>query len=628
MNVSIYTKKFDLIKAFFTKTESLCRNHTAYQTDMVSCQKTVKFLQIEIPSLEQKQTNLYSLLNHKRERRGIFNGGGTFLKWVLGVADNDDLDQINDAIRHVEQDDSDVLNLMKDQIHVVRSTISNFNDSIESLKIHEETLNSNIAQLNDFLVKDQQYKRKNEVSMTLLSYLNTITYLVNELNEQLDVLMDAILFAKSNVIHPRIISPHKFLSELDSQIKYLKSDKTFPLPLEQNYAFKILEISKISCSYNNARLIFIIETPICDSTLFNLYRSLPLPVIMPNSNSYIYIQPSSPYIILSKNKMQYKQIQNLEECITVTKEDFLCESHTSYSTLENPICETILLTSVSKQIPTSCKTTNLRGNIYIWNELKFNQWLYVLTEKDRLTIICHQQTYDELIEGTGILTLSNECTGYSKLNKLTTSNKITAEYINIVPDIPISVDCCEEKTNSSDPAFHLNEIHLSGIRLDELRHATHELKKFETDLNHIRQQHRHNYTTHTNYFYTAFKVTCGIVALVITYQLLRCMGFFVLLANMCKCFDFTKTCSKESGCCVAIYNQCTNSTADPPIRVQPQFQIQTMRFNDLQRADSQSLYDIPAEVNDYTSTPRRIPPQNNQRRPNQRKSYHGYSLDD
>lgn len=76
-----------------------------------------------------------------------------------------------------------------------------------------------------------------------------MTYLVNELNEQLDILMDAILFAKSNVIHPRIISPHKFISELKSRIRSLENGKYLPLPLELPYAFNHLELSKISCSY-------------------------------------------------------------------------------------------------------------------------------------------------------------------------------------------------------------------------------------------------------------------------------------------------------------------------------------------------------------------------------------------
>lgn len=627
MNISFYDRKLELIKNFHKKTKSLCQNHTVFHIDIVSCHKTTEFLNIEIPSIEQKQINLYSLLSHKRNKRGIFNGGGTFFKWMLGVADNDDLERINDAIDHVEKDDDGILKLMQEQIHVIRTTIGNFNESISTLKIHEETLNANIAQLNDFFVKDKIFKQKNDVSIKLLSYLNAVTYLVNELNEQLDVLMDAILFAKSNVIHPRIISPTQFVSELDSQTKSLQNGKAFPLPLEPYYAFKLLDISTISCSYSNERLIFIIETPICESTLFNIYRSLPLPIIIPKTDSYIYIEPSFPFILLSDNKMQYKQIKDLKECIKVTGEDFLCESHTSYSTLETPSCESALLTSISKHIPDSCQTTKLRGNIYIWHELKFNQWLYVMTEPDRLTIICDQTTYDEPVNGTGILTLTEKCIGYSKLNKLSPSYIITSEYVNIIPSIPLAIDdCCDEKNNNSEPTLHLNQIHMSNIRLDELRYTTHQLNKFEKDLHHLRSQH-HHYSKKTNYFYLGLQIIIAIIASVILFRILKFFGCFVLLSALCKCFNFNKSCCNHSGCCVAIYNQCSNATREStPIRTQPQpHSLTPMRFNDLRRAESQSLYDEPSIIMDQV--PRRKPTPES-RRPQTRRSYHGYSIED
>lgn len=608
--------KLDLIKNFEDKTKSLCKNHTAFQLDVISCSKTVSYLETATPSLEQKLFNLHSLLNHKRAKRGIFNGGGTLLKWILGVADNDDLDEIHEAIDHVEKDDKGVLDLMQEQIHVIRTTMGNFNESVASLKIHEETFNSNIDKLNEYIANDGTYKRKNDVSVKLLSYLNSITYLVNELNEQLDVIIDAILFAKSNAIHPKIISPTKFIEELNSRVKSLDNGKTFPLPLEPYYAFKLLEISRISCSYYKERLVFIIETPICDSLIFNLYRSLPLPVLNQQTKSYLYIEPSFPYILLSLNKMQYKQEKDLKECQKITEEDYLCESHTIYSTLENPSCESALLTTISRQIPTSCKTTQLHGTIYIWHELKFNQWLYVTSETDRLTIICKDRTYDEPVNGTGILTLNEKCTGYSKLNKLSPAYKLTSEYVNIIPSFPIILDdCCEEKANQSMPTVHLNPIHMSNIRLDELRHTTHQLNKFEEDLHNLRNQQFHH-SKKTNYFLLILKIIVGIMIMVLIFKFLQCVGCFTLLSTCCKCLDFNKSCANGSGCCVSIYNSCTNVPPQTPIRTQPQ--PISMRYSDLQRNNSTSLYDLPMNV---------VQP-NDRRRSQARKSYHGYSLDD
>lgn len=620
MNISFYTKKLELIKVFEGKTKSLCKNHTAFQFDVISCQKTVTFLETSIPSLEQKQFDLHSLLNHKRVKRGIFNGGGTILKWVLGVADSDDLDKINEAINNVEKDDSGVLNLMQEQIHVIRTTMSNFDESIASLKVHEATLNANIDQLNDFLVKDDTYKRRTDVSIKLLSYLNSITYLVNELNEQLDVVMDAILFAKSNSIHPKIISPTKFIEELSSKVRQLENGKTFPLPLETHYAFKLLEISKISCSYFQERLMFIIETPICDSLTFNLYRSLPLPVISPLSKSYLYVEPSFPFILLSNNKMQYKQLEDLKGCLKITEEDYLCESHTIYSTLENPSCESTLLTTITRQIPSICKTAKVQGTIYVWHELKFNQWLFVMSERDRLTIICKGKTYDEPVNGTGILSLDSKCTGYSKLNKLSPSYKLTSEYVNIIPSFPIILDdCCEEKVNGTVQPFHLNQIHVSNVRLDELRHTTHQLNKFEKDLHDLRNEHIHH-SHKTNYFFLILKIIIGLIIFAIIFKILQCTGCFALLSVCCKCFDFKKSCSSTPGCCVSIYNSCTNSNDERPVRIQPR--IDSMRLSELQRVNSNSLYDIPSNVLHHA------PSANDRRRPNLRKSFHGYSLDD
>ncbi|XP_037049633.1 uncharacterized protein LOC119083924 [Bradysia coprophila] len=577
------------------------------------------FLEVAIPSLEQKQVNLHSLLNHKRTKRGIFNGGGTILKWILGVADSDDLDSIHEAIDHVEKDDDDVLNLMQEQIHVIRTTMGNFGESIASLKVHESTLNANIDQLNDFLANDSMYKQRNDISIKLLSYLNSVTYLVNELNEQLDVVVDAILFAKSNAIHPKIISPTKFIDELNSKTKSLENGKTFPLPLESYYAFKLLEISKISCSYYKERLVFIIETPICDSIIFNLYRSLPLPVINPESKSYLYIEPSFPFILLSNNKMQYKQLKDLKRCQKITEEDYLCESHTVYSTLENPSCESALLTTLAGKIPNSCKTSKLHGTIYIWHELKFNQWLFAMSERDRLTIICKERTYDEPVSGTGILTLNEKCTGYSKLNKLSPSYKLTTEYINIIPSFPIIDDCCEDKVNETIPPIHLNQIHVSNIRLDELRHTTHQLNKFEKDLHDLKDKHFHH-STKTNYLFTILQVIIGLIVLVTLYKILQCIGCFTLIGACCRGLNFTKSCTKESGCCVSIYNSCTNTVPEHPIRTQPQ--VNSMRLSELQRVNSASLYDLPMNV---VSTP---PPVNDRRGYRIRKSYHGYSLDD
>lgn len=557
LNITFYSTKLDLIKNIYAKSRILCVTNPA-QIDVTTCQQTLEFLKLQIPIVEQKETTLFSLMNHKRTKRGIFNGGGSILKWILGIADADDLERIDDAINKVEKDDISVVNLMKEQIHVIKTTVGNFNDSIQSLKLHEKTLNSNIEQLNEFFKKDNTFKIKYVATVKLLSHLNTLTYLVNELSEQFDVLIDAVLFTKTNVIHPNILTPSQLIDELSSKLKYLENGKSFPLSLELGHAFKLLELSKLTCFYSNKRLIFIIEIPITEPTIINLYRSLPLPIITPRStSSYAYFEPSFPFILLSTNKMQYIRLNNLDKCLKVTDEDLICEEHMIYSTLERPSCETSLLTSVTTSIPKSCKPVTLQGSVYIWHPLKFNQWIFVTTTEDRLTIICNESTTkDEVIQNIGILTLSKECTAYSKLNKLIPKNRITSEYHNVIPTARIlDDDCCNEKSNETDSIVHLTNVHIANLRLDELRQATHQMNKFEEDLQQLNKKHQNNYLK-TSYFYI-IQVIAVIIRITILYKWSKWFGLFTLLPKACS------GCGKASkGCCVSIFNQCGNTNSE------------------------------------------------------------------
>lgn len=560
MNISFYSTKLTLIKSLYERSRPLCAENKAH-VEIVNCIQIREFLQTQIPTLEQKQKTIFSLLNHKISKRGIFNGGGTILKWFFGTADSDDVEHIDDTINKVERDDKEILKLMKDQTHVFKTTISNFNDSLSALKSHERTLNKNIDYLNEYLKKDLDAKQRYMTAIKLLSHLNSLTYLVNEMNEQYDVLTDAILFIRTNTIHPKILTPTQLIKELEPRLRTLEDGKGFPLPLDSDHAYKILELSQISCYYSGERLVFIIEIPITLPAIFNVYKTYPLPVLMSKSRtSYTYVEPSSPIILISTNKMQYIQLNNLDGCSKITDDDFICESHLIYSTLEKPSCETTLLTSTSTTISKICRTAVLFGTLHIWHPLKFNQWIFVTSEEDRLTVICkHSSVKDDKIRDVGILTLSSDCTAYSKLTKLLPQHTTTSEYHNIIPNVRIlDTDCCDKDDNETEHAIQLTKVHLTNIRLDDLKQASHRLSQFEDDIDALKNNHREMHHK-TNYFYLALKIITAIIGVGLMYRFMKffgCCKILSLLApNKCKC--------DHSGCCVAIYNQCIQTPQEP-----------------------------------------------------------------
>lgn len=71
---------------------------------------------------------------------------------------------------------------------------------------------------------------------------------MNEISQQYDVLIDAVLFAKVNIVHPAVITPAQLVSTLRNNTKLLTEGKSFPFPLNDQNIVKLVEISKLSVS--------------------------------------------------------------------------------------------------------------------------------------------------------------------------------------------------------------------------------------------------------------------------------------------------------------------------------------------------------------------------------------------
>lgn len=577
------------------------------QFSNTQCMQSLKFLKIQIPILTQKKEVVESLVNHKRPKRGIFNGGSYMLNWLIGTPDVDDLHNINDAISQVEADDKSIQNLMKEQIQVVKSTITNFNESIHSLKIHESTLNENIKKLNHFIDNEIKSISEIKISLKLNAHMNELTYLANELNEQYDLIINAILFSKTNITHPSIITPRRFVDELNNKMKLLENGKTFPLPLDYDHAYKLLDISELKSFYYNERLIFVIEIPLSNPQIYNLYKIIPLPITT-TTNTFSFINPSSPYLAMATNKMTYLQLDNLDDCKPITEDDNICKTQTVYSTMERPSCETNLLTSTGKDLPLNCRTSSMTGSMFIWHPLKFNEWIYAISKEERLTIICKDnEIYDKTISNIGILSLSDTCRAYCKNTQLVANFKSSSEYTNIIPEFDIRKDecCIEDKSNSSKEKLTLFPLHFTNIRLDELNQASHRLTMFEEDLNRMNEL---PHIRHGNFYLKIIQGICATFGIFLLYKFLRYIQVFHLLSKLF-CKKTHNDINPNSGCMVSIYNQC---------------------FDRRLARDEPSTNSNRNEVNPYISMPHLVRPTDVPRtiRPNPRRPISSCSVPD
>lgn len=483
-NLTLYNEKFLLVKNMHLKSIELCQRCENINGQRIICKKSLQFLEFQIRQINQKIETIAHLTDHttqtSRKKRGLINGVSSALKWLFGTPDANDAQFYSNAIKSLQSKNRNTLNLMQQQIHVISSAIINYNNSIQSFKNNENKLNENIRNFNKFgkTVSD----RLNHIvsAQSTLGHINFLTELSLELNEEYDIIIASILFAKQNILHPFVITPTNMKNEL-LQIK-LKPNVQFPLALENDSEFhNYFSISKISVVYDNTNLIFAIRIPLIKTQSFTLYKLIPLPA-KSNQSVFSYIDPTSPFLMLSITKTHYGQIKDISSCLELPHSNFLCPKPTIFLTTQRPICEVILRTQSVNQIPDDCRTRSIKAEMEVWHQLTPNQWLYVISDPVPATVSCDpnvESIMDITLQGTGILELRTSCKAYTMTTSLTASSNASLIFINYVPSINITLDDCCIENQQLLQASPMSPIHIDNANLDDLRHAKHKLDQFD-----------------------------------------------------------------------------------------------------------------------------------------------------
>ncbi|KAF9419658.1 hypothetical protein HW555_003936, partial [Spodoptera exigua] len=261
-------------------------------------------------------------------------------------------------------------------------------DNWNKLNNNEILLNRQIEKLNYIFASSSRTNNK----ILNLEKINSMFNIIEgssllSISNVLDTVLNSILFAKANILHPYVISPKKLYNELSNNSQ-LKRTNEFPVSLTLQNIHTIIDLSKLTVYYYNNKLMFIIQVPLMSPIKFNLYKNLPLPT--PN----------------------------------------------------------------------------------------------------KLTLKCNNNITDyNILHGTGILYLENNCVAYfqtlqfhpSNVYKSTVLSQITLSF-----DLTLD-DCC--KYNILNESTHsINPISLSNIDLESLKLASHELENLETEIRNSKNQ--------------------------------------------------------------------------------------------------------------------------------------------
>lgn len=481
------------------------------------------------------------LVENTRRKRGIIDGLGVAVKWLTGNLDAADGEHINKCLDQLEADDKQMQNLLKQQIQIVTSTIKNFNNSMNSLFLHEQSFNSYITNIKDSVNNNTDRIELNHNQLLLLDLCEILLEAYQLIENEIRDIEDSISFSKLNILHPSIIQPSELLSQLHLISQNLKHS-ALPVQLNSNSLSSIINIISLNAFQTEKRLVFVLRIPLVSNDLFNLYHLYSIPTKNPTNNLYHLIIPESKYVGISNDNRLYIPMHSIKDCKAISSNQKLCTDVIPL-TLNDPSCETEVITQVSTK---KCKPVQISFSDYNVVKLKQNRYILIVSQAIPLVTNCPGQTSKtELVDANSLLYLNPGCSAFIGSTQLygydAKSSNSTSD--DIIPIIPF--DCCEEINQGATKHLDLKEIHIKSLNMDDLNIAEEQLKNQEQIINSMSNQ------TFVGRHLSAFTVFT--IFLIVT-VLLYCVCF-KCKRRFRKCIEFPQNRDK-SPLCVNIFNNC------------------------------------------------------------------------
>ncbi|XP_026325845.1 uncharacterized protein LOC113234653 [Hyposmocoma kahamanoa] len=540
----------DKVEILFTKLETFCNSHSSSKIQQDCINAFVSLRNQHSTNLKKFSSISYLISNSKtsRVKRGLINAGGNLLKTFFGTLDSDDAVKFTSAINQVQAGEKTLAKLMKDNIHILKSTITNFNSTINKVNYNEKLLNNNFKILNETLGYLINSNDKIEIKAKLNLLLNEIESIVMSLSFDIDDINNIILFSKVNILHPTVLSPYQLFSELEQNKHFLPKHCELPLTLTINNVHDLIEISDILSFYYISKLVVVLKIPLVIPQIYDLYHTISIPAAYDVSkpDTFVLIAPSKQYLAITNDRMFYSLIESVEKCKVVSNQCYVCELTSVFSTIANPTCETVLITEVVNKLPSLCQVRLVQGHIDVFQKLTNNRWIFVQSEPGKGHFSCENEhnKYDEILFGTGVMFLPKGCKVFYKALQFRASQTIETNVTNFISNFNLTEDDCCDKERLNKTLLRLPFAKLSNINdFEQLLQASIHLDDFENELNKLdlEPSHLEKYSTHY---------------LSLTYIVSILISLFMLY----KARKFV--CNKgTSDYCIQIFNQCHNKNS-------------------------------------------------------------------
>lgn len=184
-NVEPLFLSHDSLKRLIANYETVI-NSSKYVTPSIYTTKS--FTKVSLDKIDTRLNELsYYTDNHNRIKRELINGLSTVLKWLIGTPDAKDAQYYNQCIEMLGKQQLDHNQILTQQLQIISSTISNFNDTISRISYDEYSMNDNLQKISSYLNSTNKLifdlKVSEQISTISIEILESVFSLEKELDE-------------------------------------------------------------------------------------------------------------------------------------------------------------------------------------------------------------------------------------------------------------------------------------------------------------------------------------------------------------------------------------------------------------------------------------------------------------
>lgn len=293
----------------------------------------INVIELRLRRLQQKEDILSKLLGKpKRTKRGLVNFVGDISKTLFGTLSNSDLDYIDGELDKLYTDNKNIATALTNHTKILKSLLDSSSADYKGLinRFNEEE---------ETALKLTKSVNNNTKSNFINTKLVMGALLIDELNEDIDVAINAINDGKHGIIHPQILTPHilrKTIDEFETKHRTrYHLDNT-----EDNYQH-IIDISNIQVAIIQGLFTYVVKIPVLEQEEGMIKRFIPLPERI--FETFLAIIPDHEYLISYQDSFSPTDANLLRECKQI--DDYkICErKQPLYKIKDTNTCDSSLL---------------------------------------------------------------------------------------------------------------------------------------------------------------------------------------------------------------------------------------------------------------------------------------------